>query len=147
MKWDNFNIKGDEAVNFTHLSAQKASDPLYAEMRCGYGGSGVGRGYVSSIMTGDNCTTATIEFTKTGFSKWQQVQFFYFADAGTVKQEGALLPNELKTQTASSIGLGVRAVVKNRLNFSIQYGRPVAQDFIYQDKDETHTFTNLAINF
>ncbi len=129
------------------LNGQRASDSLYDDMRCGYGGAGIGRGYLSTIMTGDECMTASIELTKTGLSKWRAVQFFYFADGGQVKQEGELLRNEAKDQTATSRGIGIRGSIAKRLNFSVEYGEPVSQDFEYKDKDETNTFANIALVF
>lgn len=96
---------------FGSLSGQWTSDALLSSQECGYGGTQFGRGFDSSIITGDTCLKAAVEMrynlSDLGNSGLDYTQVFGFADAGRIKNIDAPLGTP-SSDNAASFGLGAR---------------------------------------
>ncbi|MEP4016708.1 MAG: ShlB/FhaC/HecB family hemolysin secretion/activation protein [Anderseniella sp.] len=102
----NFSLYGE-------VFGQWSPDALLSSQECGYGGRSRGRGFDSSIITGDRCVMATLELRKNIALQGQvatlltYVQPYAFADIGKIWNETPPLGTPADDRGAS-IGAGLR---------------------------------------
>ncbi|RUS65184.1 ShlB/FhaC/HecB family hemolysin secretion/activation protein [Pseudorhodobacter sp. E13] len=109
---------------------QWTNDPLLSSQECGFGGQQYGRGFDSSVITGDTCLKASLEMRYnlpagdfTRGLRLDYTQVYAFADAGRIGNVTPPLGTPL-SDTASSAGLGMRFGT-GRIGFDISAARPL----------------------
>ncbi len=98
--------------NSLYLSgfAQWTDDPLLSSQECGYGGRTFGRGFDSSIITGDRCFLTTLEFRHdlpVSGTVLKYAQPYAFVDFGHITNIDAPLGTP-DNDNGTSAGLGIR---------------------------------------
>jgi len=112
---------------FTSLSAQWTDDRLFAAETFTIGGFGTVRGFDPGTYSGDKGVTFTSELSyRKAVYPWGFEPFVFF-DWGAVFVNKPQ-PGEKKHAYLSSIGLGVKVAFKNRLNFRVDYAKPIVND-------------------
>lgn len=89
-------------------AGQTASRPLFTSQQFYLGGAAFGRGYGAAEISGDNGLAGSFELRfdqKLNFRYWSGYQFYGFADAGAVWNDGYRLRDGL---SLTSAGAGVR---------------------------------------
>ncbi len=92
---------------------QVAADPLLSSEECGYGGQGFGRGFESSIITGDHCLKLNAELRYDADvpasldAALDSLQPYVFADYGRIWNINAPLGTPT-TDDGASAGIGLR---------------------------------------
>lgn len=106
--------------------------PLFSSVECSYGGRRFGRRFDAGELSGDHCALGSFEL------RWSKIsqdagqtwfaQLYGFADAGFVRQQGALIPGERREQRMASAGAGIRLDINKRalsnLELSVPMHRP-----------------------
>lgn len=98
---------------YGHALGQWTDDPLLSSQECGYGGRTFGRGFDSSIITGDACLMASLELRKNvtvpvSMSDFvDYTQLFGVVDYGKIRNVTPPLGTPAQDEGASA-GLGVR---------------------------------------
>ncbi|MDO6732835.1 ShlB/FhaC/HecB family hemolysin secretion/activation protein [Marinovum sp. 2_MG-2023] len=131
---------------------QWTNDPLLSSQECGFGGAQYGRGYDSSIITGDTCVKGMVELRYnvpagelTQGLGLDYTQLYAFADAGRIGNIDAPLGTP-SSDTASSAGFGARFGI-GRMNFDITAAKPLnTPDSIAVD-DDWQGFFSLSAQF
>lgn len=98
---------------FTSIFGQWTNDPLLSSQECGYGGRNYGRGFDSSIITGDKCFLASAELRHNlnlsgAAASWlKYAQPYAFIDYGHIWNINAPLGTPA-SDDATSAGAGIR---------------------------------------
>ncbi|MDJ0627623.1 MAG: ShlB/FhaC/HecB family hemolysin secretion/activation protein [Rhodobacter sp.] len=104
--------------------------PLLSSQECGFGGQQYGRGFDSSVVTGDKCAKGSLEIRynlpanalPSGFGI-DYAQFYAFADAGWIGNVNPPLGTPA-SDNASSGGLGLRFGA-GRVSFDVTATKPI----------------------
>lgn len=119
---------------YAELNGQVASGPLLVSEQCGYGGGHIGRAFDPFEITGDHCIKGRAEFRfdipirSEGLrSIVDGVQFYMLADFGVMVKAGTLLPLEERTESAESVGLGMRVRANEYLTGYAEVVRPLGR--------------------
>lgn len=131
---------------------QWTNDPLLSSQECGFGGAQYGRGFDSSVITGDTCVKGSLEMRyNVSSGEFTQglgldyTQLYAFADAGSISNINAPAGTP-SSDKASSAGLGVRFGV-GRMNFDVSAAKPLnTPDSIAVDND-WQGFFSLSAQF
>ena len=108
-------------------SAQYAFDDLLASEQFGIGGTGFGRGYDSSELTGDNGFAGKAELQYNhllGYQYAQVVQPYAFYDYGEVANR-TTLASEKKERSLSSLGAGLRFQLTDNFSGELEVAQPL----------------------
>ena len=131
---------------------QWTPDALLSSQECGYGGSQYGRGFDSSIITGDTCVKGALEVRYSlppdGFTQGLGLdysQFYAFADAGQINNIDAPLGTPT-SDSASSAGLGVRLGL-GRMNFDVSASKPLGTPSSVAVDEEWRGFFSFSAQF
>ena len=128
---------------------QFASDNLPSSEEFGVGGSNYGRGYDSSEIVGDHGVAAKIEI------QWKEpkeigwldsYQLYGFYDAGHVWNSDAST-SDLKRETATSTGVGVRADITKETQAGIYVAVPLNRVLQTENNEDARVFFNLSHRF
>lgn len=131
---------------------QWTDDPLLSSQECGFGGTQYGRGYDSSVITGDTCVKGMVEmrynlpageFTQGLGLDYSQV--YAFADAGRIRNIDAPLGTP-SSDNASSAGMGVRFGL-GRMNFDVSAAKPLNTPNSIATDDNWQGFFSLSAQF
>ena len=125
---------------------QIASRGLLSSRQCGYGGAAYGRGFDDSEIAGDNCAMAAAElrYGVNGVPVFQPIQIYVFGDTGYVLRRGALLPQETRSDTAYSAGVGVRWRLGSHLSGWVEYAQPLSRDVALEGNRHGRLFAALS---
>lgn len=129
--------------------AQLASNPLLPMEKCALGGMETVRGYPKNTLVRDRCFIASLEFRAPvyhlplpGVSRGPnegQVQLAVFADYGYAKNKSAF---DLKPNSISSAGVGVRWDANDKIKAAVYWGYP------FKDVDVgEEAWTGSRVNF
>jgi hemolysin activation/secretion protein len=133
------------------VSGQLATGPLLVSQECGYGGGVFGRGFDDSEMVGDVCVLGSAELRyNTDLCRelmLEMLQFYGFADVGYVDSRGSLLPGELRSETAYSVGVGFRWRLNENLSGWLEYAQPVSHDVAQLGNRHGRLFVSLTGEF
>ncbi len=108
-------------------SGQFAFNELLSPEECGYGGQVFGRGYDPSEILGDHCAMGSVELrfnTSINSNSIDYTQIYGFADAGKVWNKNPAVGTP-KSESLSSVGLGVRASLFNAITGSFELAFPM----------------------
>jgi hemolysin activation/secretion protein len=130
------------------VTAQVASRTLLASEECGYGGARFGRAFDNFDMSGENCVLGQVELRhpvslgREGF----RAQLYTYYDVGMVRQVGALLPGERRSEDAQSAGMGVRFNLSRHLAGYLEYGHPLTRDLVQYGYDPNRVFFSVSLS-
>lgn len=131
---------------------QWTDDPLLSSQECGFGGQQYGRGFDSSVITGDTCVKGSLEvrynlpsgkFTQ-GLN-FDYAQLYAFADAGRI---GNITPpaGTPSSDNASSAGMGVRFGF-GKMSFDVSAAKPLNTPSSTTVSDGWQGFFSLSARF
>lgn len=134
------------------LFGQWTDDPLLSSQECGFGGQQYGRGFDSSVITGDTCIKGSVEvrynvpsgdFTQSLNLDYAQV--YAFADAGRI---GNITPpaGTASSDNASSAGLGLRFGL-GKMSFDVSAAKPLDTPSSINIDDDWQGFFSLSARF
>jgi hemolysin activation/secretion protein len=129
-------------------SGQFASRGLLAPEQCGYGGSGIGRGFDANEIVGDHCLQGLVELRYNapvtgGFLTHLQPYVSY--DAGAVWNDGPAMPGAYGSAAADSTAVGLRAGVLNRFDLALEYALPIGRDVALEGNRDSRVFLTLGV--
>lgn len=141
----NFSVLG-------RVFGQWTDDPLLSSQECGYGGQQFGRGFDSSVITGDTCLNATVELRKNiqqngalSALNLNYIQAYTFADTGRISNISAPLGTP-DSDSATSAGLGLR-FGKGRISFDVSATKPIDTPNSTAVSDGWMGWVNLTTQF
>ncbi len=107
-------------------------DPLLSPVEASFGGRQFGRFFDAGSMNGEQALFGSFELRYArplalGFAEPVRFQGYLFFDAGMIRQQGELQPQELRERHAASAGLGVRLGLPHGMNALVEITRLVSQ--------------------
>ncbi len=107
--------------------SQIASGPLFSAEEFGYGGQSFGRAFDASEIVGDNGISASFELRYNGITRLNPVgiQPYVFYDIARVWNFDTA---QTKTESGSSVGLGMRAITEYGFNANLTLALPLIRD-------------------
>lgn len=114
----------DDWSGLIKFSGQLASGPLYSSEEFGYGGEGFGRAFDSSELVGDHGFATGLEIRYGGVRSLRPVNLepYAFIDYGAVFNDDV---NQVKSDSASSAGLGMRFATEWGQSANIGFAMPI----------------------
>lgn len=140
-------ISGPFSV-YAAAGGQVSMDPLLASEEFSVGGSRFGRAYDYSELNGEDGVAALgeLRFTqKPALAFIEQLQVYLFADYGAVWNDNAA-PGFEKL-TLASAGAGLRLVLPEAVNVSLEAARPLNRTPLTQDDRDWRGFFSLSKTF
>jgi hemolysin activation/secretion protein len=136
---------------FATISGQIASRGLLSPSQCGYGGAAFGRGFDNNEIVGDQCVMGSLELRFTpqlgdalaGIA--DGVQFFAMADAGKVRNLGTLGYGDKRSESAESVGAGLRFRLLDHVSMSVEYDKPLGRAVALEGNSDGRIFFQLAL--
>lgn len=109
------------------VAAQVTNDLLVPGEQFGSGGATSVRGYNERVTAGDDGVCANFEIYTPELSQYlslagSNLRALAFWDVGVVSKNGDLLPNEMRSQDLSSLGIGLRFNYMKDLNLKFDLG-------------------------
>lgn len=131
------------------VRGQLSNDALLSSEEFGVGGMGYGRGYDSSEIIGDDGVASKIELQwnvpgQYGFLTSNQ--FYTFADVGRVWNNDPGARN-LETDTASSVGLGLRTKFMLNTSIDMTVAKPLNRRVQTMKDDDPRFFMSVSQKF
>lgn len=107
-------------------------DPLLSPVEAAFGGRQFGRFFDAGSMNGEQALFGSFELRYArplalGLAEPVRFQGYLFFDAGMIRQQGELQPQELRERHAASAGLGVRLGLPHGMNALVEITRLVSQ--------------------
>lgn len=107
-------------------------DPLLSPVEAAFGGRQFGRFLDAGSMNGEQALFGSFELRYArplalGLAEPVRFQGYLFFDAGMIRQQGELQPQELRERHAASAGLGVRLGLPHGMNALLEVTRLVSQ--------------------
>ena len=118
------------SYSFALQGQASLGSPLLSPVEAAFGGRQFGRAFDAGSMSGEQSLFGSLELrcalpVSLGFAEPVRAQFYVFADAGMMRQQGELQPQEIRDRHAASAGLGVRLGLPRGLNALVEVARPV----------------------
>jgi hemolysin activation/secretion protein len=122
---------GALSYSFAAQGQYSLGDPLLSAVESSFGGRQFGRFFDSGSMSGEQALFGSFELRYTlplslGFAEPVRAQFYVFTDAGMMRQQGDLQPQEARERHAASAGVGVRLGLPHGMNALVEVARPVS---------------------
>ena len=136
---------------FAAISGQIASRGLLSPNQCGYGGAAFGRGFDSNEIVGDQCVMGSLElrfapqFGGALGGIADGVQFFATADAGEVRNLGALGHGDKRNESGESVGAGLRFRLLEHVSMSVEYDKPLGRPVALEGNRDGRVFFQLVL--
>lgn len=125
--------------------------PLYSAAECGYGGRQFGRRYDAGVLSGERCLLGSAEIQYSGafwdVNSGANGQLYGFIDGGIIRQQGILIPGELRGIDASSIGAGVRVNLRNRLSGGFEVSGPLTRPAQWSENGSVKASIYISMKF
>lgn len=125
---------GDAALSYSFALQGQCSlgDPLLSPVEAAFGGRQFGRFFDAGSMNGEQALFGSFELRYArplalGLAEPVRFQGYLFFDAGMIRQQGELQPQELRERHAASAGLGVRLGLPHGMNALVEITRLVSQ--------------------
>lgn len=131
------------------VKGQYTSSALLSSEEFGVGGSGYGRGYDPSEITGDDGFAAKVEvqWNTPLKSEWfTSPQVFGFYDAGRVWNEDATTSGD-KINSLASAGLGLRTDIVNSFKTEVYVARPLTEEVGTENDTDSRFYLNVSRRF
>lgn len=122
------------------FQGQKAFTDLLIAERFGFGGSVFGRGYNFSELIGDDGVAGKLElrYDAGGVGWLGSIAPYGFYDAGRVWRRNPVLQE--KTDSATSVGFGVRVVALRNLTGLLEVAKPLTRDVAEEGNRDIRVF-------
>ena len=122
---------GALSYSFAAQGQYSLGDPLLSAVESSFGGRQFGRFFDSGSMSGEQALFGSFELRyalplSLGFAEPVRAQFYVFTDAGMMRQQGDLQPQEARERHAASAGVGVRLGLPHGMNALVEVARPVS---------------------
>jgi hemolysin activation/secretion protein len=122
---------GALSYSFAAQGQYSLGSPLLSAIESSFGGRQFGRFFDSGSMSGEQALFGSFELRyalplSLGFAEPVRAQFYVFTDAGLIRQQGDLQPQEARERHAASAGLGVRLGLPHGMNALVEVARPVS---------------------
>jgi hemolysin activation/secretion protein len=124
---------GGGLLSYSVAASGQASlaGPMHSPSESSYGGRQFGRFFDAGTMFGEHAAYGSCELRygnsfAVGLSQPVNAQFYGFFDAGAVRQQGLLQPQEARSRYAASAGVGVRLGLPGGVSGLIELTRPVS---------------------
>ena len=140
---------------YGELAGQIADGPLLVSEQCGYGGGYIGRAFDPFELTGDHCIKGRAELRfdlpvhrSRLASVFDSAQFYVLADFGLMIKAGTLLPTELRSESAESIGWGWRFKTPGQISGFVEIAHPLDRGVAASGGTrDTRVFFGLAADY
>ncbi|MFZ4695509.1 MAG: ShlB/FhaC/HecB family hemolysin secretion/activation protein [Verrucomicrobiia bacterium] len=129
---------------FVKAQWQIADRPLISNEQFSGGGLDTARGYLESVVTGDNAIFGTMEVRSPSFGGWLWKQInewraFAFTDAGRLALKNPL-PEEISHFDMASWGVGTRIRFEDHFNGALTLGIPMVRNPQFKGPEKLLTF-------
>jgi hemolysin activation/secretion protein len=131
------------------LTGQYAFQPLLASEQIGFGGTGIGRGFEPSDITGDSGVGASLElrYTPDGWlGPFQWAQAYAFADYGKAWNRDVPAAG-LRDAELSSAGAGLRVKLTDYVTISGEAAKPLGRDVAATRDRNWRGFFTVSVSF
>ncbi len=137
---------------FAQVKGQWTNDPLLSSQECGFGGAQDGRGFDSSIITGDKCLIGQAELRydmPLSQLKLDSIldysQLYGFIDYGRIWNIDAPL-GTADQDDAASIGLGIR-LAKDKISADFMVSHTLEEPDSTGDQDDVRGWFRISAHF
>ncbi len=133
----------------TTVTGQWSAHPLLSSEEFGVGGPILGRSFDPSEIIGDDGLAGSLELQWNEPVEWsfvQDYQLFSFWDAGTIWEQDATVA-DLKTETITSAGAGIRMDFKDDTEASFSIAWPLNREIATQQDDDPRVYMSLSRRF
>ena len=120
------------SYSFALQGQYSLGDPLLSPVEAAFGGRQFGRFFDAGSMNGEQALFGSFELRYArplalGLAEPVRFQGYLFVDAGMIRQQGGLQPQEARERHAASAGLGVRLGLPHGMNALVEITRLVSQ--------------------
>ncbi len=131
------------------VRGQLSNNALMSSEEFGVGGMGYGRGFDPSEIIGDEGFAAKVEVQWNipgEFGPTHHNQFFTFLDGGRVFNDDAI-SNDQITDTATSVGFGIRSKVLDYTSVDFTVAKPLNRDVQAMEDNDPRFFLSVTQRF
>lgn len=120
------------SYSFALQGQYSLGDPLLSPVEAAFGGRQFGRFFDAGSMNGEQALFGSFELRYArplalGLAEPVRFQGYLFCDAGMIRQQGELQPQEVRERHAASAGLGVRLGLPHGMNALLEVTRLVSR--------------------